>query len=44
MLLNICLSCGYFLNCKTASKEVTQCDRYKKVHKTVTRIENKKEK
>lgn len=36
--MNICLSCGYFLNCNCASKEITYCERYKKVHKTVTRL------
>jgi len=40
MKLNICLNCGYFLNCKYASKEITECDKYIKVHRTVTRIDN----
>ena len=46
--MNTCLSCGYFLNCNCASKETIYCERYKKIHKTVTKLnsdseDNKKE-
>lgn len=42
MARNICLDCGYFLNCSKASQELVNCERFVKVHKTITRIENEK--
>ena len=43
MARNICLDCGYFLNCKLASEHLTYCEKYVKVHRTITKIENGKE-
>jgi hypothetical protein len=42
MARNVCLDCGYFLNCKLASEHLTYCEKYVKVHRTITKIENKK--
>lgn len=36
---NICLDCGYFLNCKRADEKIIGCDQYIKAHRTITKIE-----
>lgn len=42
MARNVCLDCGYFLNCKLASEHLTYCEKYVKVHRTIIKIDNKK--
>ena len=39
MARNVCLDCGYFLNCKLASKHLTYCQKFVKAHRTITKIE-----
>lgn len=39
MARNICLDCGYFLNCKLASENITYCENYIKANRTITKIE-----
>lgn len=39
MARNICLDCGYFLNCKRADEKIIGCDQYIKAHRTITKIE-----
>ena len=43
MARNVCLDCGYFLNCKLASEHLTYCEKFVKAHRTITKIENRKE-
>ena len=43
MARNVCLDCGYFLNCKLASEHLTYCERFVKAHRTITKIEDRKE-
>ena len=43
MARNVCLDCGYFLNCKLASEHLTYCEKFVKTHRTITKIENRKE-
>lgn len=43
MAKNVCLNCGYFLNCNYASEHLTYCEKFVKANRTITRIENKKE-
>ena len=42
MAKNVCLDCGYFLNCKLASEHITYCEKFVKAHRTITKIEDKK--
>lgn len=39
MARNVCLDCGCFLNCNFASEHITYCEKFVKVHKTITKIE-----
>ena len=39
MARNICLDCGYFLNCKRADEKIIGCDQYIKANRTITKIE-----
>ena len=39
MARNVCLDCGYFLNCKYANENLTYCEKFVKVHKTITKTE-----
>lgn len=43
MARNVCLDCGYFLNCKLASEHLTYCEKFVKAHRTISKIENRKE-
>ena len=38
MARNICLDCGYFLNCNLANKNITYCEKFTKAHRTITKI------
>lgn len=40
MAKNVCLNCGYFLNCKLASEHLTYCEKFVKANRTITRLEN----
>lgn len=42
MARNVCLDCGYFLNCKLASEYITYCEKFVKAHRTITKIDDKK--
>ena len=42
MARNVCLDCGYFLNCKYASEHLTYCEKNIKANRTITKIENNK--
>lgn len=44
MTKNICINCGYFLNCKYASEHITDCDKFVKANRVITRGERKEEK
>lgn len=44
MARNVCLDCGFFLNCKLASEHLTYCEKFIKVHKTITKIERSENK
>ena len=39
--MNKCINCGYFLNCKKASKEIQHCDNFTKANRTITKIRSK---
>lgn len=39
MARNICLDCGYFLNCSLANKNITYCEKFTEAHRTITKIE-----
>lgn len=39
MARNVCLDCGYFLNCKLASEHITYCEKHVKAHRTIIKIE-----
>ena len=41
MAKNVCLDCGYFLNCKLASEHLTYCQKFVKAHRTITKIERR---
>lgn len=41
MARNVCLDCGYFLNCKLASEHLTYCEKFVKAHRTITKIERR---
>ena len=43
MARNVCLDCGYFLNCNLASEHLTYCEKFVKAHRTISKIENRKE-
>lgn len=43
MSRNVCLDCGYFLNCKYASEHLTYCQKYVKSNRIITKIENENE-
>lgn len=30
-----CINCGYFLNCKNASQEVKECEKYTKIERII---------
>lgn len=38
MARNVCLDCGYFLNCKLASEHLTYCEKYVKANRTIINI------
>lgn len=40
MARNVCLDCGYFLNCKLASEHITYCEKFVKAHRTITKIDD----
>jgi len=44
MARKVCINCGYFLNCKYASENITDCDKFVKAHRVITRVENGEEK
>ena len=41
MARNVCLDCGYFLNCKLACEHLTYCEKFVKAHRTITKIERR---
>lgn len=43
-MIKVCINCGYFLNCKYASENITDCDKFVKANRVITRIENGEEK
>lgn len=43
MIKNVCLNCGYFLNCKYASEHLTYCEKFVKANRKITRVEKQKE-
>ncbi|MBQ9314857.1 MAG: hypothetical protein IJ220_07740 [Clostridia bacterium] len=43
MARNVCLDCGYFLNCKFASEHLTYCEKYIKAHRIITKKESRSE-
>lgn len=44
MARNVCLDCGYFLNCKLASEHITYCEKFIKAHRTIKKIERSENK
>ena len=40
MARNVCLDCGYFLNCKLASEHLTYCEKFVKAHTKITKNES----
>lgn len=40
---NICIDCGYFLNCKKACEYIETCEKFVKAHRTIVKIDNRKE-
>ena len=40
MATNICLDCGYFLNCNKASEEIRECNEYKFIMRNIERRES----
>lgn len=43
MARNVCLDCGYFLNCNLASEHLTYCEKYIKANRTITKKESRSE-
>ena len=39
-MINKCINCGYFLNCKYASENITDCNKFVKANRVITKIEN----
>lgn len=42
MARNVCLNCGYFLNCKYASEHLTYCEKWVKRNCEYTDLEETK--
>lgn len=38
-MIIVCINCGYFLNCKYASEHITDCDKFVKANRVITRVE-----
>ena len=40
---NICIDCGYFLNCKKAREYIEKCENFVKANRTIIKINDRKE-
>lgn len=36
-MINKCINCGYFLNCKKASKEIENCEKFIKANRIINK-------
>lgn len=36
-MINKCINCGYFLNCKIADKNIENCEKFVKANRIITK-------